>query len=170
MISLMMRYINTDYKYHLPKFPPHFFRLNFYVFIMKAACVITIFPLMNFLAAPSASAVDFDAAPSKGASSCQHFKQVSENFVTHTFMYVRKLQSWGTFFGLGTFLYLIYWEKDVCRQNSTKKEVKKYVKGTKTSILGRKRPAPCYDFVLGTRKTKKNTPLPQKKAYHTKIP
>mgnify|MGYP006879297277 CR=1 FL=1 len=56
------------------------------------------------------------------------------------------------FLALDTFLYLIYWEKDVCRQNSTKKEVKKYVRGKKTSILGRKRPAPCYIFVLVTRK------------------
>ena len=48
------------------------------------------------LAAPSASAVDFDDAPSflfeGGASSCQHFKEASENFVTHTFMYVQKPQ------------------------------------------------------------------------------
>ena len=56
------------------------------------------------------------------------------------------------------------------RQNSAKKERAKYVRGKKISILGKKRPVPCYNFVLGTKKTQKNTQRTQKKNFHTKMP
>ena len=103
----------------------------------------------------------------EGVSSYQHFKQVSEKFVMYTFMYVQELQSWSSFSALGTFLYLIYWEKDVSGRIYTKKETKKYLRGKKKSILGKKRLVPCYNFVLGTKDTQKITPCTQKKKLDT---
>ena len=88
------------------------YRLSDFVCVHSLAVQVPSFSLCEFFSCfckllqfqiSSASAVDWW----RTFFFCQHFEQVSENYVTHTFVYVQKPQSWGSFFGLETFLFLI---------------------------------------------------------------
>ena len=74
------------------------------------------------------------------------------------------------FFGLGDIFVPNLVRKRHLRQNCTKKEITKYFRGKKKLILGKKRPVPCYNFVLGTKEAEKNIPRTQKRNLDTKMP